>query len=138
MMNLNRVTITGNLTKDPELKMVGDSALAKMRVAVNGRKKMDNEWVDDANYFDVIVWGKQAENVAKYLAKGRGVAVDGRLNWREWETDDGSKRQHTEIVAQSVQFLNGGEEPQPHQQQEAPVEVPVAAAPSSYGDDVPF
>ena len=136
MMNINRVTITGNLTKDPEMKMVGENQLTKLRVAVNGRKKVEGVWADDPNYFDVIVWGKQAENAAQYLSRGRGVAVDGRLNWREWETDDGGKRQSVEIVAQSVQFLGG--EDRPAVEREVVASAPVAAAASVGEDDIPF
>jgi single-strand DNA-binding protein len=106
--NINVVAITGNLTKDPELREVGSTSLCKLRVAVNGREKVDGEWTDRANYFDVTVWGKQGENAAEYLSKGRPVAVHGRLRWREWEGDSG-KRQAVEIVAESIQFLGGRE-----------------------------
>jgi single-strand DNA-binding protein len=106
--NINRVTITGNLTRDPELRSLpSGTQVCNMRVAVNSRRK-DNEsgeWVDEPNYFDVTVWGAQGENCANYLSKGRPVAVDGRLRWREWEAQDGSKRQSVEIVANTVQFL---------------------------------
>jgi single-strand DNA-binding protein len=76
-------------------------------VAVNSRRKdgQSGEWVDKPNYFDVTVWGAQGENCANYLSKGRPVAVEGRLDWREWEAQDGSKRQAVEIIANSVQFL---------------------------------
>jgi single-strand DNA-binding protein len=76
-------------------------------VAVNSRRKdgSTGEWVDKPNYFDVTVWGAQGENCANYLSKGRPVAVEGRLDWREWEAQDGSKRQAVEIIANSVQFL---------------------------------
>jgi single-strand DNA-binding protein len=107
--NLNRVVITGNLTKDPELRSTpGGTAVCKLRVAVNSRRKdsASGEWMDKPNYFDVTVWGAQGENCATYLSKGRPVAVDGRLEWREWEASDGSgKRQAVEIIADSVQFL---------------------------------
>jgi single-strand DNA-binding protein len=106
--NLNRVVITGNLTKDPELRQTpSGTSVCKLRVAVNSRRKdSSGEWVDKPNYFDVTVWGAQGENCANYLFKGRPVAVDGRLEWREWEASDGSgKRQAVEIVADSVQFL---------------------------------
>ena len=68
------------------------------------------EWEDKPNYFNVTVWGAQGENVARYLSKGRPVAIDGRLEWREWEAQDGSKRQATDIIADSVQFLGSREE----------------------------
>ncbi len=106
--NINRVTITGNLTRDPELRSTpGGTAVCKLRVAVNSRRKdgQTGEWVDKPNYFDVTVWGAQGENCANYLSKGRPVAVDGRLEWREWESQDGGKRQAVEIIADSVQFL---------------------------------
>jgi single-strand DNA-binding protein len=106
--NINVVCITGNLTKDPELRTTpGGTSVCKLRVAVNSRRKdgQSGEWVDKPNYFDVTVWGAQGENCANYLSKGRPVAVEGRLDWREWEAQDGSKRQAVEIIANSVQFL---------------------------------
>ena len=105
--NVNVVVITGNLTRDPELRHTGGgTAVCDLRVAVNSRRKDQNgNWVDKANYFDVTVWGNQGESCAQYLAKGRPVGVDGRLDWREWEAQDGSKRQAVEIVADTVQFL---------------------------------
>jgi single-strand DNA-binding protein len=104
--NINRVVVTGNLTRDPELRSTpGGTSVCSLRVAVNSRKKEGDSWVDKPNYFDVTVWGSQGENCAQYLSKGRPVAVDGRLNWREWEAQDGSKRQTVDIIADSVQFL---------------------------------
>ena len=108
MQNINVVAITGNLTRDPELRHTGGgTAVCELRVACNGRRKdQGGDWVDKPNYFDVTVWGAQGENCAQYLAKGRPVAVEGRLDWREWEAKDGSgKRQKVGIVANSVQFL---------------------------------
>ena len=113
--NINRVIITGNLTSDPELRAIGGNgnSVCKLRVAVNTRRKdgQSGEWVDKPNYFDVTVWGAQGENCAKYLSKGRGVAVDGRLEWREWQDQQGNKRQSVDIIADTVQFLSspGGE-----------------------------
>jgi single-strand DNA-binding protein len=106
--NINVVCITGNLTKDPELRSLpSGTSVCKLRVAVNSRRKdgASGEWVDKPNYFDVTVWGAQGENCANYLSKGRPVAVSGRLEWREWESQDGGKRQAVEIIADSVQFL---------------------------------
>jgi single-strand DNA-binding protein len=105
--NVNVVVITGNLTRDPELRHTGGgTAVCELRVAVNSRRKEGNDWVDKPNFFDVTVWGAQGENCATYLSKGRPVAVEGRLDWREWEAKDGSgKRQAVSIVANSVQFL---------------------------------
>ena len=115
MANINRVTITGNLTRDPELRSTqGGTSVCSLRVAVNTRRKnAAGDWEDYANYFDVTVWGAQGENCAQYLQKGRGVAVDGRLQWREWTNDKGEKRSAVDIVADTVQFLgsrdSGGE-----------------------------
>jgi single-strand DNA-binding protein len=105
---MNVVVITGNLTRDPELRSTGSGmAVCDMRVAVNSRRKdASGEWVDKPNYFDVTVFGAQGENCSTYLSKGRPVAVEGRLDWREWEAKDGSgKRQAVSIIANSVQFL---------------------------------
>jgi single-strand DNA-binding protein len=111
--NINRVIITGNLTSDPELRSLPSGmSVCKLRVACNTRRKDNStgEWVDKPNFFDVTVWGAQGENCARYLAKGRPVAVDGRLEWREWETPEGTKRQAIDIIADSVQFLGGRDE----------------------------
>ena len=108
--NINRVIVVGNLTRDPELRHTPSGmAVCSLRIAVNTtRKDETGQWVDKPNYFDVTVWDKQGENCAQYLAKGRPVAIDGRLEWREWE-QDGNKRQAVEIVADSVQFLGSRE-----------------------------
>jgi single-strand DNA-binding protein len=109
--NINRVIITGNLTKDPEVGSIPNTgtALCSLRVACNGRRK-NNEtgaWEDAPNYFDVTVFGAQADNCSRYLRKGRPIAVDGRLRWREWTSSEGQKRQAVDIIAESVQFLGG-------------------------------
>ena len=126
--SINRTILTGNLTRDPELRAAGDTKLCRLRVAVNERAKdaTTGEWGERANYFDVTVFGAQGENAARYLSKGRGVAVDGRLRWHEWTTDAGDKRQAVEVIAESVQFLPSGNGT-------AAAEPDVADA-----DDIPF
>lgn len=105
--SVNRVVIVGNLTKDPEVKQTqSGTSICKLRLAVNSSRKVGDRWEDKPNYFDVIVFGKQADNAGQYLAKGRPVAVDGRLDWSEWEKD-GVKRQTVQIVADSLQYLGG-------------------------------
>ena len=101
--NINVVVVTGNLTRDPELRNTpSGTAVCKLRIAVNTRRKgQDGNWEDKPNYFDVTVWGAQGENCATYLVKGRPVAISGRLEWREWENDNGDKRQAVEIIAET-------------------------------------
>jgi single-strand DNA-binding protein len=112
--NINRVIITGNLTRDPELSSLpSGTQVCSLRVACNGRRKNNDsgQWEDQPNYFDVTVWGAQGENCARFLSKGRPVAVDGRLRWREWTSKEGGeKRQGVDIIAETVQFLGGREE----------------------------
>ena len=107
--NINRVVLVGNLTKDPELRHTGGGTpVCSLRIAVNGRKRDESgQWVDKPNYFSVSVFGNQAESCAQFLSKGRPVGIDGRLDWREWQAQDGAKREAVVIVAESVQFLGG-------------------------------
>jgi single-strand DNA-binding protein len=106
--NINRVVISGNLTRDPDLRSLpSGNNVCSLRIAVNTRRKEGTEWVDKPNYFSVTVWGAQGENCARFLSKGRPVAIDGRLEWREWQDKEGNKRESVEIIADSVQFLGG-------------------------------
>jgi len=143
--NINRVIVTGNLTRDPELRNTpGGTAVCSLRIAVNSRRKDESgQWAHKPNYFDVTVWGAQGENCAQYLAKGRPVAIDGRLNWREYETKDGDKRQSVDIIADSVQFL-GSRDAAPANGQ-VPSDLPAdtsdfqtAAVGGGADDDIPF
>lgn len=103
----NVVVLIGRLTRDPELRHTsGGQAVCSMRLAVNGRGRDDaGNWSDTPNFFDVTVFGRQAEMVHQHMSKGRQIAVSGRLSWREWEAQDGSKRQTVEVVANDVQFI---------------------------------
>ena len=151
--NVNVVVITGNLTQDPDLRTpeAAPRCASCESLSTAGAKK-SGEWVDKPNYFNVTVWGAQGENCAKYLAKGRPVAVEGRLDWREWEAKDGSgKRQAVQIIANTVQFLgsrdgsgggngNGGGGFAP--QSDVPADTSdFSGAPAGGGgaeDDIPF
>jgi single-strand DNA-binding protein len=106
--DINRVTLVGRLTRDPELRSLSSgSSVLNLGLAVNGRQKdSTGNWVDKPNFFDVKVFGAQADMLANHLAKGRRIGVDGRLDWSSWEAQDGSKRSKVEVVAQSVQFLD--------------------------------
>lgn len=150
--NINRVVLTGNLTRDPELRSLPSGmSVCNLRIASNTRRKdASGEWMDKPNYFSVTVWGAQGENCARFLSKGRPVALDGRLEWREWQGQDGAKRESVEIVADSVQFLGGREEGQGgggngftpqsdvpvNNSDFQPVAAPAGAGPAD--DDIPF
>jgi single-strand DNA-binding protein len=142
MASINRVVLVGNLTRDPELRHTQSGmAVCSLRLAVNTRRKDETgQWVDKPNYFDITVWGNQGERCAQYLSKGRPVAVDGRMEWREWETPEGNKRQAVDVVADTVQFLGsrgdgeGGSGYIP-----AEVSAPAGDFPTSpTDDDIPF
>jgi single-strand DNA-binding protein len=151
--NINRVVLTGNLTHDPELRSTsGGTPVCSLRIACNTRRKDGSgNWVDKPNYFDVTVWGAQGENCAQYLSKGRPVAIDGRLEWREWEDKQGNKRQSVDIIADSVQFLgsrddggNGGGGQRFQPQSDVPADTsdyqmaPAGASDRGTDDDIPF
>jgi single-strand DNA-binding protein len=108
-----RVTLVGRLVADPELRQTaGGTSVCQMRVAVNSSQKdASGQWVEKPSFFDVVVYGAPAENCARFLSKGRQVAVDGRLDQRSWEAQDGSKRSKVEIIADYVEFIGQGGEP---------------------------
>lgn len=107
--NINRVVLVGRLTSDPELKALpSGSNVCELRIACNtSRKTPEGEYADKPNFFNVSVFGPVGESVHRYMSRGRRVAIDGRLDWHEWETPEGAKRQAVKIVADSVQFLDG-------------------------------
>jgi single-strand DNA-binding protein len=139
MASVNRVTLIGNLGRDPELRYTaGGQPVASFSVATNERwNDREGKTQERTEWHRIVVWGKQAENCANYLQKGRTVYIEGRLQTREWEDKEGQKRQTTEVVAQTVQFLDrrdgpargagasgGSREPEP--------------GPGPAGDDIPF
>ncbi|MEZ5073415.1 MAG: single-stranded DNA-binding protein [Solirubrobacterales bacterium] len=156
MANINRVIITGNLTRDPELRALpSGTEVCQLGVAVNGRRKnqQTGQWEEEPNFFDVTVFGAQGQNCAQYLSKGRPVAIDGRLRWSSWEDKGGGgKRSKVDIVAQTVQFLGargddqGGAPPQSNQGfagSDVPADTdfgdPVgASAGAAVDEDIPF
>jgi single-strand DNA-binding protein len=108
MSSINRVVIVGNLTRDPELRATAaGTSVCRLRVACNTRWRNSDsgEWDEKPNFFDVSVFGASAEACSRFLEKGRPVAVDGRLDWHEWENAEGERRQAVGVVADNVQFL---------------------------------
>lgn len=106
MSGFNKVILLGNLTKDPEIRYTpGGTAVANFSIAVNRRFKQGGEAKEEVCYLDIVVFGKQAETCGQYINKGDAVLIDGRLQQRRWETEDGQKRNKIEVVAQSIQFM---------------------------------
>ena len=108
MADLNHVVLIGRLTRDAELKYTpGGQAVCKFSIAVNRRRKNGDQWEDEANFFDIVLWGKQGESLNQYLVKGKMVGVDGELRQDRWQ-QDGQNRSKVEIVATYLQLLGGG------------------------------
>jgi len=156
MASLNRVILIGNLTRDPELRFTpSGSPVAGFGLAVNRvYTNKQGEKVENVDYFNIVAWAKLAELCAEYIHKGSPVAIEGRLQSRSWETEDGQKRSAVEVVAENVQFLgrpggadSGGQSARPPRRAEEPV---GAASPAKspgeenpvedidLGDDIPF
>lgn len=127
-MSINRVNISGNLTRDPEIRRTaGGTAVMSFGVAVNERAKDANgEWVDRPNFVDCTMFGTRAEAVGRYLSKGSKVAIEGRLRWSQWQTQDGQKRSKLEVIVDEIEFMSRSE-----QQAYAP-------AADVYSEDIPF
>jgi len=107
MVDLNHVVLIGRLTRDAELKYTAaGQAVCKFSIAVNRRKKSGDQWVDEPNFFDIVLWGRQGESLNQYLIKGKLVGVDGELRQDRWE-QDGQNRSKVEIVAANLQLLGG-------------------------------
>lgn len=102
-MSINVVVISGNATRDAELRQVGGSSVLEFGVCVNDRRKNEaGEWVDVPNFVDVTMWGKRAEALAPMITKGKALTVSGRLHWRQWQGKDGSTRSKLDVVASEV------------------------------------
>ena len=131
----------GNLTRDPELKFTtAGKPVARLGLAVNRTPYTNDqgERIEGVDFFNIVVFGRQAETAHQYLRKGSGVAIEGRLRYRSWETDDGQKRSVVEVEAQNVQFLPRGGE-----QQAGPVDKPddyagIDVHPIEGGEDYPW
>ena len=141
-MSLNRVMVTGNLTRDPELRQTPNGmAVLSFGIAVNDRRKnsQTGEWEDYPNFLDCTMFGPRADGLSRILTKGSKVAIDGKLRWSQWEKD-GQKRSKVEIIVDSLDFMSSKQNnPQPAV--EAPAAQPQTTnydeAPA-YGQDIPF
>ena len=140
-MSINRVVLTGNLTRDAELKQTpGGMAIAKIRLAVNDRRKnaTSGQWEDTPNYVDVVMFGSRGESLSRFLTKGKQIAVEGKLRWREWESAAGEKRSAIEVVADDIELLGGrGDAPTASRSvSSAPADAPAEDFADS--EDIPF
>ena len=135
---VNKVILTGRLTRDPELRRTAsDRAVTQMGIASSRRyKARDGEWKEMTAFVNVVVWGRQAETCAEFLRKGSAVFLEGRLNSRSWETQDGQKRSTIEVQADRVQFLDRIAKPEVPEDEF--VETGGAAGLGDNEDDVPF
>ena len=138
-MSINRVNISGNLTRDPELRVTASGTqILAFGVAVNDRHRnpQTNEWEDVPNFVDCVVFGKRAESLSSILSKGSKVAIDGKLRYSSWETSDGQKRSKLEVVVDEVDLM------QRSQQGQRPMkDSPMRPSPPSadvYDEDIPF
>lgn len=152
-MAINKATITGNITRDPELRQTqGGTSILSIGVAVNDRRKnqQTGEWEDYPNFIDCKLFGNRATGVAPHLEKGMKVAIEGKLNQSRWQADDGTNRSKIEIIVDEIEFMakRDGSQQQPVQQpvQAAPVQqampmmqqqAPQQVA-SIYDEDIPF
>jgi single-strand DNA-binding protein len=135
---VNKVVLTGRLTRDPELRRTAsDRAVTQMGIASSRRyKARDGEWKEMTAFVNVVVWGRQAETCAEFLRKGSAVFIEGRLNSRSWETQDGQKRSTIEVQADRIQFLDRIAKPEIPEDEF--VETGGGAGLSDSDDDVPF
>ena len=140
-MSINKVVISGNLTRDPELRETpGGSQVLSFGVAVNDRRRNPEtqQWEDCANFVDCAMFGNRAASVARCLAKGSKVAVEGKLRWSQWEAKDGAKRSKLEVVVDEIELMTSrGDAAQPDDATAAAFGA-MGAAPVLCDEDVPF
>lgn len=153
MNDINKVVLVGRLTRDAELKYTNSGlAITRFSVAVNRRKKQGDDWIEEASFFDIVLWGKLGEAIIKYLIKGKQLAIEGELRQNRWE-QDGQSRSKVEIIANNIQLLggtnSGPQRPNTGNQQQGSTQGAAPQGKSSYGpdnftgndqfeDDIPF
>ncbi len=141
-MSINRVAISGNLTRDPEVKPTkSGNVIMSLSVAVNDRRKnsQTGQWEDYPNFIDCTMFGDRAQKLSQYLSKGTKVAIAGKLSYRSWQAQDGSKRSKVEVVIDDLEFMSkGGNAPSAAPSApSAPMAAPAAPA-ALYDEDIPF
>ena len=136
-MSINRVTISGNLGRDPELRATASGTqVCSLAVCVNTRQKVNGEWSDKANWVDVIFFGNRAESMGRILHKGMKVAIEGKLRWSQWERD-GQKRSKIEVIVDELEFMTSRNDGS-GQRQYAPAQAnQYAPAQNQYGSAQP-
>lgn len=143
-MSINSVNISGNLTRDAELKVTQSrTAVLRIGVAVNDRRKnpQTDQWEDVPNFIDCSMFGTRAEKIAPYLTKGTKVAISGRLRYHSWTDQQGGKRSSVGVVVDEIEFMSRGQQQGYQPAQAAPMAAPVQAAPVQadlYAEDCPF
>ena len=148
MADINHVTLVGRLTRDAELKYTNSGqAVSNIGLAVNQRRRRDDQWVDEAHFFDCVVWGRTAEVLNQYLVKGKQVGIEGQLRQRRWE-QEGRTRSIVEISVSNLQLLGGRNDAPPREEPGAPpASRPSGPPPARAGgippadefdDDIPF
>lgn len=139
--DLNQVMVVGNLVRDMELKYTsGGMPIGSFSIANNRPKKTDGQWSEEANFFDVTVFGKVSEALQQYLVKGKKVGVSGELKQDRWQNQEGQNRSKVQIIARDIQLLGGREQgTTPPQAPETQAPAPAAPSPSDgFDDDIPF
>jgi len=138
MADLNHVVLIGRLTRDAELKYTPNGqAVCKFSIAVNRRKKNSDQWEDEANFFDIVVWGKQGESLHQYLLKSKMVAVDGELRQDRWQ-QDGQNRSKVDVIANHVQLLGGGQQQGSSQAEHGSAASAETNTAGGFDEDIPF
>ncbi|MCL2504120.1 MAG: single-stranded DNA-binding protein [Coriobacteriia bacterium] len=138
-MSINRVVVSGNLTRDPELRATaGGTSVLKIGIAVNDRRKNQQTgvWEDVPNFFDVTVFGARGESLSRFLSKGSKVTIEGKLRWSQWETQEGDKRSKVEIIADDIEFMSPRSDTGSGATYAAPEATPKPD--TTYEDDIPF
>ena len=136
--NINRVTIAGNLTRDPAIRQVGQNLVCDFGIAIN-RKYRDKsgEMREDVTFVDIEVWGKIAENCDKYLNKGSNCLIEGSLKLDQWQAPDGSKKSRMKVRAEAVHFLGGNNSGQRREETGYRGEYTSGPPPEVYDEDEP-